>query len=154
MEHEIHRPLSRREALKMLAGLTGATALSSLPNRWSTPFMEVGVLPAFAQCSATDTAAALIVTNKTDGQATVTVDETEGPGHFGLKVGPQAHDCLGGIAPGTYDVCVTIVGGTCARSETCLDPTAFDAGDEFGLEIDCSGQELRPYTRFHPKPDW
>jgi len=45
------RPLSRRDALKALAGITGAVAISSLPNKWSTPRVDVGALPAFAQCS-------------------------------------------------------------------------------------------------------
>ena len=47
----IHRTLSRRDALKTLTALGGATALSSLPNNWETPLVEVGALPAHAQVS-------------------------------------------------------------------------------------------------------
>jgi hypothetical protein len=41
--------LTRREALKVLAAATGAVALSTLPQTWKTPIVEVGVLPAHAQ---------------------------------------------------------------------------------------------------------
>jgi len=53
MDDLTKRPLSRRDALKALAGITGAVAISSLPNKWSTPLVDVGALPAFAQCSPT-----------------------------------------------------------------------------------------------------
>ncbi len=43
------RELSRRDALKALAAATGAVALSSIPNKWVTPLVEVGALPAHAQ---------------------------------------------------------------------------------------------------------
>ena len=43
--------LSRREALKTLAAITGAVALSNLPNQWEKPVVDVGVLPAHAQTS-------------------------------------------------------------------------------------------------------
>lgn len=43
------RPLSRREALKGLAAATGAAALAGLPNKWKTPIVQVGALPAHAQ---------------------------------------------------------------------------------------------------------
>ena len=41
--------LSRREALKVLAAVSGAAALTNLPQSWSTPLIEVGVIPAHAQ---------------------------------------------------------------------------------------------------------
>lgn len=41
--------ISRREALKALAATSGAVALSSVPQRWQTPLVEVGNLPAHAQ---------------------------------------------------------------------------------------------------------
>lgn len=46
-----HSKLSRREALKTLAALTGAATLATLPDQWSTPVIETGVLPAHAQTS-------------------------------------------------------------------------------------------------------
>jgi hypothetical protein len=51
MEAPSNRPLSRREALKALAGITGAAALSSLPGKWTSPVVNVGALPAHAQGS-------------------------------------------------------------------------------------------------------
>ncbi len=43
--------LTRRDALKALAATGGAVALSTLPDKWETPVVEVGTLPAFAQGS-------------------------------------------------------------------------------------------------------
>ncbi|NKQ34751.1 MAG: twin-arginine translocation signal domain-containing protein [Chloroflexi bacterium] len=43
--------LSRRQALKTIAALTGATALSALPGRWSSPVLKTGALPVHAQTS-------------------------------------------------------------------------------------------------------
>ncbi len=42
-------PLTRRQALKTLAALTGAAALANLPNNWTRPQVAVGSLPALAQ---------------------------------------------------------------------------------------------------------
>lgn len=47
--------LSRRDALKALAAATGAISLSNLPKSWEPPQIEVGLLPAHAQASPTDT---------------------------------------------------------------------------------------------------
>jgi hypothetical protein len=43
--------LTRREALKTLAAVTGAATLASLPKQWETPLIEIGALPAHAQGS-------------------------------------------------------------------------------------------------------
>ncbi|HYN89883.1 MAG TPA: twin-arginine translocation signal domain-containing protein [Ardenticatenaceae bacterium] len=45
--------VSRREALKTVAAITGAATLASLPGKWETPVIEVGALPAFAQATPT-----------------------------------------------------------------------------------------------------
>ena len=42
-------PVTRRQALKTLAALTGAAALASVPNDWQRPQLAVGALPAKAQ---------------------------------------------------------------------------------------------------------
>lgn len=49
LQHE----LSRREALKVLAGVAGGVALSFVPKKWETPVVSLGVLPAHAQVSPT-----------------------------------------------------------------------------------------------------
>ncbi len=41
--------LTRRDALKALAVATGAAVLSFVPNKWSTPVVDVGMLPVHAQ---------------------------------------------------------------------------------------------------------
>jgi len=42
---------NRRDALKALAATAGATTLATLPEKWTTPVVRVGVLPAHAQTS-------------------------------------------------------------------------------------------------------
>lgn len=43
--------ITRRQLIKILAAATGTAVLSSVPNKWKTPIVEVGVLPAHAQGS-------------------------------------------------------------------------------------------------------
>ncbi len=43
--------LSRRQALKTIAALTGAVTLSTLPGKWSSPILKAGALPVHAQMS-------------------------------------------------------------------------------------------------------
>ena len=45
--------LSRRDALKLLGTVTGASVLANLPSKWSKPGLSMGVLPAHAQTSGT-----------------------------------------------------------------------------------------------------
>lgn len=51
MKPQRKKTLSRREALKTLAAVTGVAVLSSIKNEWETPLVQVGVLPAHAQAS-------------------------------------------------------------------------------------------------------
>ena len=48
---ENNKNLSRRDALKVLGAAAGAVALANLPEKWSSPELESGVLPAHAQTS-------------------------------------------------------------------------------------------------------
>ena len=43
--------VSRRQALKTIAAVTGAATISQLPNKWASPVLTSGVLPAHAQTS-------------------------------------------------------------------------------------------------------
>jgi len=75
MKPQAKKTLSRREALKTLAAVTGVAVLSSVKNEWETPLVQVGVLPAHAQASRI---ANLTLTNGTGGVPfSVTVN---GPG--------------------------------------------------------------------------
>lgn len=47
--------LTRRQLLKALLAAGGAATVSMLPSRWVKPVVDVGVLPAHAQVSATPT---------------------------------------------------------------------------------------------------
>ena len=46
------KKISRRDAIKLLGAVAGATALANLPSKWSKPELVSGVLPAHAQTSA------------------------------------------------------------------------------------------------------
>ena len=50
-EEHPNQSVSRRDALKTLAAIGGATALSTIPSQWQKPIVQVGALPAFAQAS-------------------------------------------------------------------------------------------------------
>ena len=41
--------ISRRQLLKIVAAAAGTAVLSSVPNKWETPVVDVGMLPAHAQ---------------------------------------------------------------------------------------------------------
>jgi hypothetical protein len=106
MDDATKRPLSRRDALKALAGITGAVALSGLPNKWATPLVEVGALPAFAQCSPTANTSALRIVNQsavTTYRVTV-VDALEAQRQ--VVVDAQDEGCIEGIAPGVGTISV------------------------------------------------
>jgi hypothetical protein len=49
-------PISRRQLFKVIVAAAGAAALLTLPNKWKTPVVEVGALPAHAQLSLQNTA--------------------------------------------------------------------------------------------------
>jgi hypothetical protein len=55
--------LSRRQALKALIALGGASTLSTLPNKWKKPLVEVGALPVFAQISPTPSPSSLNISD-------------------------------------------------------------------------------------------
>lgn len=45
------KKVSRRDAIKLLTAVAGATALANTPARWNKPDLKVGVLPVHAQTS-------------------------------------------------------------------------------------------------------
>ncbi len=66
------KELSRREALKTLAAVTGAAALTSLPGQWVKPVIETGLLPAHAQSSQSSAAGCFELTYQYDSSDPVT----------------------------------------------------------------------------------
>jgi hypothetical protein len=80
-DNKTAQTMGRRELLKIVAATGGAVALSSLPNRWEKPLVEVGVLPAHAQASDTG--------NNTGGPAPtygVLCDSEPGGGNYDLHL--------------------------------------------------------------------
>jgi hypothetical protein len=62
--------LSRRDLLKLLTAAAGAAALSTVPNKWETPVVEIGALPAHAQASRQGTVTGTLREVVTDTSAT------------------------------------------------------------------------------------
>ncbi len=98
--------LSRRQALKTIAVLTGAVTLSTLPGKWSSPVLQAGALPVHAQTSPNT----LVISNfqYSLGQAgqppaipvTITVDYSDSAG--ALTAGSSMRlviDTTGDMAP-------------------------------------------------------
>jgi hypothetical protein len=52
MHNKPAHKISRRDAIKILTAAAGAVALANIPDQWTKPGMNVGVLPAHAQTSA------------------------------------------------------------------------------------------------------
>lgn len=71
--------LTRRDALKTLAALTGAATLASIPGRWETPVVQVGALPAHAACSFVPGTATLELINQTGGTFEMSLYNLEDP---------------------------------------------------------------------------
>ena len=119
MKSEARKTLSRREALKTLAAVTGVAVLSSVKNEWETPLVQVGVLPAHAQASRSAT---LIVRNSQgSGPTTVNVLPSNSPiSSMEVIEIPDGESATFTLAPGTYDVTGE---GECPSEDTVeLDP--------------------------------
>ena len=130
------RVLSRRDALKTLAALTGAAVISGVPSRWATPLVQVGALPAFAQCTPTDTTAALTIMNLTDGTLTLTLLRGASEPFMQTVVGPMGLRCILDIPPDEYQMCVEITGGACPFSD-CVEITLI-AGTNPLVAVSCN----------------
>lgn len=51
MTNQTPHKLSRRDALKILGAVAGASVLANIPSKWTKPELAAGVLPAHAQTS-------------------------------------------------------------------------------------------------------
>ncbi len=51
MSNKSSQKISRRDAIKILTAAAGAAALANIPDKWTKPGMDLGVLPAHAQTS-------------------------------------------------------------------------------------------------------
>ena len=117
MEENKKNILTRRDALKTLAAITGAATLASLPGRWQTPVVQVGALPAHAQCSFVSGTATIFVINDTTGTYTVTFSWP--PFSQTVTLGPGQTACVAGApvdAPGT--VTESLNGSNCDQFYT------------------------------------
>ncbi len=105
--------LTRRDALKTLAAMTGAIALSNLPNKWEKPVVAVGALPAHAAASV--------------GTGNIMVELTGG-GRVDVTINGEPHTLITNspsytwtnlpVGPYTvgFSTFVGANGGTCSRS--------------------------------------
>ena len=113
--NEEKRTLSRRDALKSLAAITGAVTLASLPSKWQTPVVEVGALPVHAQ----GTGAAVIVTNNANGIIQVQLffaGPLRAAGVAGTaEISKGDSKSFTGLEAGSYEVLAS--GGDCGRND-------------------------------------
>jgi hypothetical protein len=144
MNSQPKKTLSRREALKALAAVSGVAVLSSVKNEWETPLVQVGVLPAHAQASNLSN---LTLTNGTGGgPLSVTVN---GPGSSGpirsaaeiiIEFANDGESETLTLEPGTYVITVS--------AEMCPDPLP---GSEITVELEAGETEIIVFTC--PRPN-
>ena len=114
MKSQPKKALSRRDALKALAAVTGVVVLSSVKNKWETPLVQVGVLPAHAQASNFSTL--IVRNNPNSGPTTVTVLPSSSPiGSQEVVEIPDGESATFTLEPGTYNVTGE---GECSSSQT------------------------------------
>jgi hypothetical protein len=127
--------LTRRDALKTLAAVTGAVTLAGLPGQWETPLVQVGALPAHAQCSLIPGTALVLLVNRAGG--TLTVELRQGQNLLRSAVVDEGESqCWSEIQPGTYDLAFSIQGGPCdgASGEA---PFTSEANESYQIEVLC-----------------
>jgi hypothetical protein len=129
MKPQAKKTLTRREALKTLAAVTGVAVLTSVKNEWETPLVQVGVLPAHAQASLTAT---LIVRNSQgSGSTRVTVLPGNSPiSSLEVVEIPDGGSATFTLAPGTY----TVTGEGECNSE---DIVELDPGETEEVVVGC-----------------
>jgi len=91
-EHPNQSTLSRREALKALLATGGVAGLTMLPERWQSPLIEVGKLPAHAQTSSGASPFFKIVKLRQ-----LTPCENQGKHHIFIKVQDAAGQGIDGV---------------------------------------------------------
>jgi hypothetical protein len=100
------KKLSRRDAIKILGAVAGATVLANLPSKWSKPQLTQGVLPAHAQTSSpifysvTCFADASFTSSPFNGTAGLTIS----PGDSGIQL---SYLLTGGYNPAEQNVNIT-----------------------------------------------
>jgi len=105
------RHLSRREALKSLAIAAGVVSLSTLPERWQTPLIETGTLPAYAETSVVKPALYRVRSVRQ-----LTPCENQGRHHIFIRVQDSAEQGINGLpiriewGPGNDQYAITHTG--------------------------------------------
>ena len=120
MEEQDKKSISRREALKAIAAVTGVAVLSSVRNDWETPLVQVGGLPAHAQASRR-LANLIVVNSPGSGRTIVTVLPSNSPiNSTETRLLGDGESTTFILEPGNYDVTAE---GECPSSESVeLDP--------------------------------
>lgn len=132
--------LPRRHALKILAAITGAATLASLPNSWETPLVQVGALPVHAQCSIIPGTASLVSINETGGTLDLALFNilTDGPPIRTARIGPAGSVCWTGLEPGDfYELAESISGGDCDGA-TGIGPLTLEADRVSQITVFCA----------------
>jgi hypothetical protein len=109
-EHPNQSTLSRRAALKALLTTGSVAGLTMLPERWQSPLIEVGKLPAHAQTSSGVSPFFRIVKLRQ-----LTPCENQGKHHIFVKVQDAAGHGIDGVQ---VRICWGDPPGNCARMTT------------------------------------
>lgn len=102
--------VTRRQLIKILAAATGTAVLSSVPNKWKTPIVEVGVLPAHAQGSLRTGTISGHVYLGVPGDATAVADATvsvDGTSLHSAPTGQNGAYTIPNVPAGTYNLSCT-----------------------------------------------
>ena len=103
---------TRRAAMKILAAVTGAVTLASLPGKWETPLVQVGALPAHAQCSIIPGTASILFFNDSGGKVDLELFQGQNLVRS-ATVDDGESVCWFEIPPGNYGLSVSVRGGPC-----------------------------------------
>jgi len=82
------KQLNRRDAIKLLGAVAGASVLANIPAKWSKPELSGGVLPAHAQTST------IYGINCGDS---LNVDANTNPLNYDINMGGQLDAAVGGL---------------------------------------------------------
>jgi hypothetical protein len=143
--------ISRRQLLKILAAGAGTAVLSSVPNKWETPVIDVGMLPAHAQGlsgfgAISGTVTGPPVASPVRGEKSSAPSNGCSTDATVLVVGPGSYACVNfgkiykiyNVPPGTYTVQASSYIGCSAPSHTNVVVLAGQTTENIDFDFVCN----------------
>ena len=117
------KKISRRDAIKLLGAVAGATALANLPSKWSKPELVSGVVPAHAQTSSCGpltftSCSGNVITASTSGNYTPSVTISSPLDNIELDLGISSSGGPVSITPNIVGTYLTVGGSVSAPQIT------------------------------------